>query len=73
MFNEIKRDNPEEVNDILSRDTTLYVNLSELILAKHTTGMAGENKMMWYGDKIPEEYKKKEKKKINLAERRTTL
>lgn len=73
VFNEIKRDNPEEVNDILSRDTTLYVNLSELILAKHTTGMAGDNKMMWYGDKIPEEYKKKEKKKINLAERRTTL
>ena len=49
------------------------MNLSELILAKHTTGMAGENKMMWYGDKIPEGYKKKEKKKINLAERRTTL
>lgn len=73
-FNEIYIADIDQVNDIMSRDTCMFMDLYKMLLNKHNASDIGSSRMMWYEDEVPAELKKNtEDFKIGLEERRASL
>lgn len=70
-WKEIHIATPEDDTDIFSRDLCLDVNVTEMLVEKYKTDEYYGSKVMFYGTKVPDEYKKK-RTISNLEERRVS-
>ena len=73
-FNEIYIANREQVNDIMSRDLCMYIDINQMLLNKFNSLDIGSSRMMWYDDEVPKELTKSgETFTVGLEERRASL
>lgn len=69
-FDLVKLCNKQEANDVISRDITLYVDLGEMLRAKHKSDNYFGSKVLFFDDEIPDSLLDKESIKDDMEERR---
>lgn len=70
-WKEIRIATPEDDTDIFSRDLCLDVDITEMLVEKYKTDEYFGSKVLFYGNKVPNEYVKK-RSTSNLEERRVS-
>ena len=71
MFNEIYVCTKEQVDDVMSRDLRIWLNLQKMLTKKYQTEQYYDSKVLFYGDDIPEEFREVPET-VSLDERRVT-
>lgn len=71
MFNECYICNKEQVDEVMSRDLRIWLNLQKMLTKKYQTEQYYDSKVLFYGDDIPEEYRE-EPETVSLDERRVS-
>src|SRR5690606_5317703 len=56
-FDKARICNKQEVIDVNSRDITLYVDLAEMLRTKHSSENYFGSKILYFGDKVPDNMK----------------